>query len=77
MPEIIYGTAPDGSTVSTDLDAVNARRDEDCCPAEYGPDGTVQAYCTEARGHPGPWHIASTGAEIVMVWAASKQEARP
>jgi hypothetical protein len=67
MAERIYGTAPDGTEVSTEADS--SRRDEDMCPAEYGPEGTVQAWCTEAKGHAGRWHIASTGAEIVMIWA--------
>jgi hypothetical protein len=65
---LIYGTAPDGSPVSTEADA-GGRSDEDMCPARYGPPGSVQAWCTEAKDHPGPWHIATTGTRIVMVWA--------
>ncbi len=69
MTSLIFGTAPDGSTVSTEADA-GGLSDGDMCPAVYGPPGSVQAWCTEAKEHPGPWHIASTGAEIVMVWPA-------
>jgi hypothetical protein len=67
MAALICGTAPDGSPVSTEADA-GGRGDEDMCPARYGPPGSVQAWCTEAKDHPGPWHIATTGTEIVRVW---------
>ena len=70
MTQLIYAAAPDGSTISTDADAVRSRRDDDTCPAVWGPEGTVRAWCTEAAGHPGPWHIASTGKTIVKVWPA-------
>lgn len=62
-PRIFTGTAPDGSTVTVDLDD----GDGTCCDADTGPDGFG---CTLNAGHPGPWHIADTGAEIVEVWPA-------
>jgi hypothetical protein len=56
---------PDGGVCN---EAGVPRADEDMCEATYGPEGAVQAWCTEAKNHDGPWHIASTGAEIVKVW---------
>lgn len=55
---IIVGTAPDGTTVSVDLN------DDDgtVCP-EYNGYG-----CTLALDHGGRWHIADDGDRIIGVW---------
>lgn len=55
---IIVGTAPDGTTVSVDLN----HDDGTVCP-EYGPYG-----CTLDKNHGGKWHIADDGNRIIGVW---------
>jgi hypothetical protein len=60
----MYGTAPDGSPLTVHVHVV--QDDELTCPAQHGTG--VQAFCTLDRGHPGPWHVATTTLSIVTVW---------
>lgn len=58
---IIVGTAPDGTTVSVDLD----HDDGTVCPVYGGPGGYG---CTLDFSHGGKWHIADDGVQIIGVW---------
>lgn len=64
MTTVMSGIAPDGSPLTVSVDV--QLEDSEMCPAEYGTG--LRACCTLHRGHPGPWHVATTETHIVKVW---------